>query len=274
MPAEAHEELDRIARAIIEGTVEVLDEFGGLQGRALKRAVAHENDAGETTRPAALHSTRSWRTTRLASPSTSDPDTSSARAHGRTCMCKRRGVSMHTSVPGPCTPARTGKPFRTNDLRPPDRGGRGRSARLCGAGSDPSVRGPATGSGPGGSAHPGPVPSGRSQTSDPLAGRRFERRFEAADNPFADRQTVERSRIAAQGRDAPVTGSPWPSRTGLLDGRDPAATGRMGLSGSILSDAKRGMAERGVSPIHVKGTRIGIGAPPTVAQLPTRQRFA
>ena len=74
--------------------------------------------------------------------------------------------------------------------------------------------------------------------------------------------------------DAPVTGSPWPSRTGLLDGRDPAATGRMGLSGSILSDAKRGLAERGVSPIHVKGTRIGIGAPPTVAQLPTRQRFA
>ena len=34
--------------------------------RALKRAVAHENDAGETTRPAALHSARSWRTTRLA----------------------------------------------------------------------------------------------------------------------------------------------------------------------------------------------------------------
>jgi hypothetical protein len=30
-----------------------------------------------------------------------------------------------------------------------------------------------------------------------LAGRRFERRFEAADNPFADRQADERSRIAA-----------------------------------------------------------------------------
>ena len=73
-------------------------------------------------------------------------------------------------------------------------------------------------------------------------------------------------------RTRPVTGSSRPSRTGLLDGRDPAAAGRMGLSGSILSDAKRGMAERGVSPIHVKGTRIGIGAPRTVAQLHTRQR--
>ena len=120
---------------------------------------------------------------------------------------------------------------------------------------------------------PGPAPSGRSQTNDPYAGRRFERRFEAADNPFADRQAVERSRIAAQGRDAPVNGSLWPSRTGLLDGRDPAASGRMGLSGSILPDADRGMAERGVSPIHVQGARIGIGAPLAVAQPKARQRL-
>ena len=97
--------------------------------------------------------------------------------------------------------------------------------------------------------------------------------MKAADNPFADWQTVERSRIAAQGRDAPVTGSPWPSRTGLLDGRDPVAAGRMGLSGSILPGADRGMAERGVSPIHVQGARIGIGAPLAVAQPKARQRL-
>ena len=65
----------------------------------------------------------------------------------------------------------------------------------------------------------------------------------------------------------------WPSRTGLLDGRDPAAAGRMGLSGSILPGADRGMAERGVSPIHVQGARIGIGAPLAVAQPKASQRL-
>ncbi len=65
-PAEVREELDRIERAILEGAVEVLDEYGGLQV-ALKRAVALENGAaGKTPGQAVLHRARSWRTTRLA----------------------------------------------------------------------------------------------------------------------------------------------------------------------------------------------------------------
>ncbi len=65
-PAEVREELDRIERAILEGAVEVLDEYGGLQA-ALKRAVALENGAaGKTPGQAVLHRARSWRTTRLA----------------------------------------------------------------------------------------------------------------------------------------------------------------------------------------------------------------
>ena len=130
-------------------------------GHALKRAVAHENEAGETTRDRPRSTALGAGGPRASRESSaSDPDTSSAPAHGRSCMCKRRGGAMHTSAPGPCTPAQTGKPLRTNDLRPPDRGGQGRSARLGGAGSDPAVRGPATGSGPGGFAHPGPAPFG------------------------------------------------------------------------------------------------------------------
>ena len=37
---------------------------------------------------------------------------------------------------------------------------------------------------------PAPVPWGRSRSINPYAGRRFERRFEAADHPFADRPAV------------------------------------------------------------------------------------
>ena len=128
---------------------------------------------------------------------------------------------MRTLAVRRCAAALRQKPPPPNVLRlrgPPGACRAGRSGR---GGSDPAVRGPATGSGPGGFAHPGPVPSGRSQTSDPLAGRRFERRFEAADNPFADRQTVERSRIAAQAWDAPVTGSPWPSARDCWRGETP-----------------------------------------------------
>ena len=53
---------------------------------------------------------------------------------------------------------------------------------------------------------PGPSPSGRSQTSDPCAGRRFERRFEAAEHPFADRLAVGLFGIVEQDRDEPGTG--------------------------------------------------------------------
>ena len=82
---------------------------------------------------------------------------------------------------------------------------------------------------------PAPVPRGRSRSINPYAGRRFERRFEAAGHPFADRPAVwqpgitEQSRGIPDGsghspsrqvRDAPVPSDRWPSRTGLLDGSD------------------------------------------------------
>ena len=53
---------------------------------------------------------------------------------------------------------------------------------------------------------PGPSPSGRSQTSDPCAGRRFERRFEAAEHPFANRLAVGLFGIDEHDRDEPGTG--------------------------------------------------------------------
>ena len=74
---------------------------------------------------------------------------------------------------------------------------------------------------------PAPVPWGRSRSINPYAGRRFERRFEAADHPFADRPAVWQPGITEQGRgtpdgsghspsrqvrDAPVPGDRWPSR--------------------------------------------------------------
>ena len=82
---------------------------------------------------------------------------------------------------------------------------------------------------------PAPVPWGRSRSINPYAGRRFERRFEAADHPFADRPAVWQPGITEQGRgtpdgsghspsrqvrDVPVPGDRWPSRTGLLDRSD------------------------------------------------------
>ena len=82
---------------------------------------------------------------------------------------------------------------------------------------------------------PAPVPWGRSRSINPYAGRRFERRFEAADHPFADRPAVWQPGLTEQGRgtpdgsghspsrqvrDAPVPSDRWPSRTGLLDRSD------------------------------------------------------
>ena len=63
-----------------------------------------------------------------------------------------------------------------------------------------------------------------------------------------------------------------PFREGLLAGSDPAAAGRMGLSGSILPGANRGLAEMGVTPSHVQGARTGVGAPLAVVQTQAHQR--
>ena len=120
---------------------------------------------------------------------------------------------------------------------------------------------------------PSPRPSGgRSRSNDP-SGKGVERRIRAAD-PLADR-------LAGGCSASPRMTGPRPRRDSLFGlpardcwlGETPAAAGRMGLSGSILPDADRGTAERGVSPIHGQGARIGIGAPPDVAQPKARQRL-
>ena len=57
-------ELARIERAIIEGAVHVLEEFGGLQA-AMKRSVALENQARRRPRPGSVDRTATWQTVRL-----------------------------------------------------------------------------------------------------------------------------------------------------------------------------------------------------------------
>ena len=57
-------ELARIERAIIEGSVEVLDEYGGLQA-AMQKSVALEKEARQGRRVATIHRASAWRTDRL-----------------------------------------------------------------------------------------------------------------------------------------------------------------------------------------------------------------
>lgn len=57
-------ELARIERAIIEGSVEVLDEYGGLQA-AMQKSVALEREARRGRRIATIHRASAWRTARL-----------------------------------------------------------------------------------------------------------------------------------------------------------------------------------------------------------------
>jgi len=57
-------ELARIERAIIEGSVEILDEYGGLQA-AMQKSVALEKEARRGRRIATIHRASAWRTVRL-----------------------------------------------------------------------------------------------------------------------------------------------------------------------------------------------------------------
>ena len=59
------EEIDRIERAILQGAVQILEEFGGLQG-ALKRSVALEKQAHRQAGRGAIHHGVAWQTVRLA----------------------------------------------------------------------------------------------------------------------------------------------------------------------------------------------------------------
>ena len=59
------EELDRIERAILQGAIQILEEFGGLQA-ALKRSVALEKQARRQAGRGAIHRGVAWQTVRLA----------------------------------------------------------------------------------------------------------------------------------------------------------------------------------------------------------------
>ena len=121
---------------------------------------------------------------------------------------------------------------------------------------------------------PAPVPWGRSRSINPYAGRRFERRFEAADHPFADRPAVwqpgitEQSRGTPDGsghspsrqvRDAPVPSDRWPSRTGLLDRSDLPTEGGWACTSNPPRCRTR-HRKRGVAPV----TAASSGAAPPI----------
>ena len=72
---------------------------------------------------------------------------------------------------------------------------------------------------------PVPDPPGRSQTSDPYAGRRFERRFDAAEHPFPDRPVVGHPSIAEQDERTPQGHDPHLS-VGTPIRRYPTASSR------------------------------------------------
>ena len=62
---EVQEKLARIERAILEGAVEILDEYGGLQA-AMKQSVALEKQARRQAARASIRRGSTWRTARLA----------------------------------------------------------------------------------------------------------------------------------------------------------------------------------------------------------------
>ena len=135
---------------------------------------------------------------------------------------------------------------------------------------------------------PAPVPWGRSRSINPYAGRRFERRFEAADHPFADRPAVWQPGITEQGRgtpdgsghspsrqvrDAPVPGDRWPSRTGLLDRSDLPTEGGWACT-CQPSPMPYQASRRGGRSRHGRTLRNGIAGPAAVVQPQRGQRHA
>ena len=62
---EVREELARIERAILDGAVEILDEYGGLQA-AMRRSVALQKQARRQATRASIRRGSTWRTARLA----------------------------------------------------------------------------------------------------------------------------------------------------------------------------------------------------------------
>ena len=63
--AEIRQDLARIKRAILKGTVQVLEEFGGLRA-AMKRSLALEKQVRRQSRPGSIRRASPWRMMRLA----------------------------------------------------------------------------------------------------------------------------------------------------------------------------------------------------------------
>ena len=95
---------------------------------------------------------------------------------------------------------------------------------------------------------PAPVPWGRSRSINPYAGRRFERRFEAADHPFADRPAVWQPGITEQGRGTPDA-VPGIERGGSLRSR-PQAPARHRRSRDRAATTRR-PATCGSAGVHI-----------------------
>ncbi len=111
---------------------------------------------------------------------------------------------------------------------------------------------------------PAPVPWGRSRSINPYAGRRFERRFEAADHPFADRPAVWQPGITEQGRGTPDGSGHSPSR----QVRDAPVLGTHIQPSPMPYWASKEGGRSG----HGRKLRSGIAAPATVVQPQSSQR--
>ena len=133
--------------------------------------------------------------------------------YGRTGVRKRRGGPMRTLALRRCARVLRSKPRHGHVLRLRGRVGQRRTGSTDRDGSDPPVRGPGTGSEAGVFAHPCPRPLGVAPGQLSLRGKAVQRRFEAAEHPFAGPLSVGLSDIAEQGR--PRWAGPQPTPPSL-----------------------------------------------------------
>ena len=99
---------------------------------------------------------------------------------------------------------------------------------------------------------PAPVPWGRSRSINPYAGRRFERRFEAADHPFAGRPSGSRAS---------------PSKAGVPPmARATAQAAKSGTRPSQVTDGLPELASREASGSAGQGLGPAFGSSPSWAE--------
>ena len=119
---------------------------------------------------------------------------------------------MRTLALRRCARVLRSKPRHGHVLRLRGRVGQRRTGSTDRDGSDPPVQGPGTGSDAGVFSHLCPRPLGSLPIHQSLRGKAVQRRFEAADHPFADRPAVWQPGITEQGRGTPDGSGHSPSR--------------------------------------------------------------